>query len=160
MICCINLTRVVPINYILMLGFTVCEAYMVAGVAARYSPDIVIQAATMVAIMTIGLTLFACFTSVDFVLVGPILVFVLSMAVMMSMLFMFVFMFDKLRVFYCTLGVIFYSIYLIMDTQLIMGGKRYEVEIDDYILGAIILYTDVIMLFLYLLQLLGGRGNR
>jgi FtsH-binding integral membrane protein len=159
MICCINLTRMVPINYLLMLGFTLCESYMVASVAARYSPEIVIQAATMVAVMTVGLTFFACCTSVDFVLVGPILVFILSMAVMMSMLFMFVFMLDKLRVFYCTLGVIFYSIYLVMDTQLIMGGKRYEVDIDDYILGAIILYTDIIMLFLYLLQLLGGRGR-
>ena len=160
MICCINLTRTVPVNYILMLGFTLCEAYMVAGVASRYSPEIVMQAASMVALMTLALTLFACFTSYDFVLIGPVLVLILSMAVMMSMIFMFVFAFEKLHAFYCTLGVVFYSIYLVMDTQLIMGGKRYEVEIDDYILGAIILYTDIIMLFLYLLQLLGGRGNR
>ena len=38
-----------------------------------------------------------------------------------------------------------------------MGGKRYEVEIDDYILGAIILYTDIIMIFLYLIRLLSKR---
>ena len=75
----------------------------------------------------------------------------------MSMLFMFVFMFNKLHTFYCMMGVIIYSIYLVIDTQLIMGGKRYQIELDDYILGAIILYTDVVMLFLYLLQLIGGR---
>lgn len=73
------------------------------------------------------------------------------------MLFMFVFMFNKLHTFYCMMGVIIYSIYLVIDTQLIMGGKRYQIELDDYILGAIILYTDVVMLFLYLLQLIGGR---
>ena len=73
------------------------------------------------------------------------------------MLFMFVFMFNKLHTFYCMMGVIIYSIYLVIDTQLIMGGKRYQIELDDYILGAIILYTDIVMLFLYLLQLIGGR---
>ena len=34
MICCIQLTRTVPINYVLILLFTLCEAYMVASVAA------------------------------------------------------------------------------------------------------------------------------
>ena len=157
MICCLQLTRVVPINYVLMTIFTVCEAYMLAGVAAKYDPEVVIQAAVTTAGVTLGLTLFACCTSADFVLIGPILVLILAMALSMSMLFMFVFMFNKLHTFYCMMGVIIYSIYLIVDTQLIMGGKRYEIEIDDYILGAIILYTDIIMLFLYLLQLFGKR---
>ena len=38
-----------------------------------------------------------------------------------------------------------------------MGGKRYEIEIDDYILGAIILYTDIIMIFLYLLRIMSKK---
>jgi FtsH-binding integral membrane protein len=40
-----------------------------------------------------------------------------------------------------------------------MGGKRYELDIDDYIVGAIILYTDIITIFIYLLQILGGGGS-
>ena len=157
MICCLQLTRMVPINYVLMTIFTLCEAYMLAGVAGKYNHEVVIQAAVTTAGVTLALTMFACFTSADFVLIGPILVLILAMALSMSMLFMFVFMFNKLHTFYCMMGVIIYSIYLIVDTQLIMGGKRYEVELDDYILGAIILYTDIVMLFLYLLQLFGRR---
>ena len=43
MICCMNLTRLVPVNYILMILFTVCEAYMVASIAAQVNdPHIVI----------------------------------------------------------------------------------------------------------------------
>jgi FtsH-binding integral membrane protein len=38
-----------------------------------------------------------------------------------------------------------------------MGGKRYEVDIDDYIIGAVILYTDIITIFIYLLQLFGEK---
>lgn len=112
----------------------------------------------MTALIVVALTAFAMFTSMDFVILGPVLIIILSMAVMMSMIFMFVFFFnDKLRVVYCTIGVIIFSIYLVMDTQLIMGGKRYEIEVDDYILGAIILYTDIVMIFLYLLRILSKR---
>ena len=50
-----------------------------------------------------------------------------------------------------TLGVFLFGVYLIFDTQLIMGGKRYELSIDDYVVGALILYLDIIMIFLYLL---------
>ena len=57
----------------------------------------------------------------------------------------------------CGIAVMLFSFYLIYDTQLIMGGKRYEIDIDDYILGAIILYTDIITIFLYLLKLFGGK---
>lgn len=38
-----------------------------------------------------------------------------------------------------------------------MGGKRYAIEIDDYIVGAVILYTDIITIFIYLLQIFGGE---
>jgi FtsH-binding integral membrane protein len=57
----------------------------------------------------------------------------------------------------CGIAVVIFSFYLLFDTQLIMGGKRYEIEIDDYILGAIILYTDIITIFLYLLRIFGGK---
>ena len=62
-----------------------------------------------------------------------------------------------MNAFYCGIGVLIYSIYLVMDTQLIMGGKRYAIEIDDYILGALILYTDIIMIFLYILKMLSNK---
>ena len=42
MICCINLTRVVPVNYALLFGFTLCEAYLMADLAARTWPAYVV----------------------------------------------------------------------------------------------------------------------
>ena len=59
--------------------------------------------------------------------------------------------------FLCALGTLIFGIYLIFDTQLIVGEGRYKLGIDDYILGAMILYVDIIMIFIYLLQLVGGR---
>ena len=58
---------------------------------------------------------------------------------------------------YCTLGVIVFGIYLVIDTQLIIGGRRLELSMDDYVVGALILYIDIIQIFLYLLQLLSKK---
>lgn len=51
-----------------------------------------------------------------------------------------------------------YAFYLIVDTQLIMGGRRNELTLDNYILGAMLLYIDIIQLFLNLLRILGDRN--
>lgn len=52
-----------------------------------------------------------------------------------------------------------YSAYILIDTQLILGGKNKELSLDDYILGSVILYTDIISLFLKILQILGKKKD-
>ena len=52
------------------------------------------------------------------------------------------------------IGVILFSVYIIYDTQLIMGNRSEMIEVDDYILGAFMLYTDIINLFLELLKII------
>ena len=51
------------------------------------------------------------------------------------------------------------SMYIIYDTQLIVGGehKRARLEMDDYVIGAMIIYSDIIYLFLWIMELLGGN---
>ena len=44
------------------------------------------------------------------------------------------------------------------DTQLIMGGKKYEISPEDYVFAAMMLYVDIIYIFLYLLALFGGSN--
>lgn len=50
-----------------------------------------------------------------------------------------------------------YCGYILIDTQLILGGKNKELTLDNHILGSVILYVDIIGLFLKLLQLLGDK---
>jgi FtsH-binding integral membrane protein len=52
-----------------------------------------------------------------------------------------------------------YSVYILIDTQLILGGKNKELTMDDYILGSVILYTDIISLFIKILQILGKKKD-
>ena len=60
---------------------------------------------------------------------------------------------------YCCVGVMLFGFYLIIDTQMIMGGRQVELSIDEYVLAAMLLYIDIIQIFLYLLKILGGNRN-
>jgi len=51
-------------------------------------------------------------------------------------------------------GAVLYGFYLIYDTQILIGGKKKELSMDDYILGAMLLYMDIIALFLRILKIL------
>lgn len=58
----------------------------------------------------------------------------------------------------CLLAVV-YSVYLLIDTQLVLGGRHHQLSMDDYILGATIIYVDIISLFLKILRVLGKKKN-
>ena len=58
-----------------------------------------------------------------------------------------------MRIVYLITSIIFYGAYLIYDTQLIVGGRRRELTLDDYVIGALILYLDIIKIILKLLEL-------
>ena len=49
-----------------------------------------------------------------------------------------------------------YSLYLIYDTQLILGKFGSEYNIDDYCFAALNLYIDIIYLFIKILYLIGN----
>jgi len=104
----------------------------------------------MTASLTLGLTFYAFNTKTDFTAWGGML-WGLGAVLLIFGLFSFLFG-PTMRLIYCTLGVILFSVYLVFDTQLIMGGEGKYASLgkDDYILGAIILYLDIINIFLYI----------
>lgn len=50
---------------------------------------------------------------------------------------------------------ILYCVYIVYDTRIICQKFSY----DDYIVGAVTLYMDIIMLFLELLRLFGAMSG-
>ncbi len=52
-----------------------------------------------------------------------------------------------------------YTIYLLIDIQLVMGGKRNKLSLDNYAMGAMIIYADIIRLFLNILRILGKKKD-
>jgi FtsH-binding integral membrane protein len=61
---------------------------------------------------------------------------------------------DKMRyIAGCMTDVIIYSLYLVYDTQLMIGKFDNEYSVDDYVFAAINIYLDIINLFIYILRL-------
>ena len=59
---------------------------------------------------------------------------------------------------FCVLGASLFSMYLAHHTRLVVSGKhsKYRLNEKDYVFGAILLYNDIINMFLYLLRLMAA----
>lgn len=103
-----------------------------------------------------GLTVYAFKTTSDFTTsVGLVLVLMISLAVL-AITCMFVSS-SILTNIYCCVGVLLFGLYLVIDTQMIVGGKSVELTIDEYALAAMLLYIDIIQIFTYILKMLSNR---
>lgn len=154
--CCDNLRRQVPLNFIALGLFTVVEGLMLGSVTVCFEAEAVLWAVGATALVSFALSLFAMQSKWDFtaangcmwVLGWTLISFALLCAIMRS---------QYLYIVYACLGTLVFSIYLVFDTQLILGGKhrRYSISPEDYVFAALSLYLDIISLFLLLLQLIG-----
>jgi hypothetical protein len=152
------LVRKVPNNYIMLGLFTFFESYMVSFICGVSNPSTVLMAAVMTFSMVIALGLYAFNTKTDFTLQGGAL-FVFGCGFMMLTMFGLFTNNKFFHIFLCVIGIILFGFYLIYDIQLIVGNKTVSLDTDEYIIGALILYTDIISLFLKILELLNLTGN-
>lgn len=158
-----------PINTILLCIFTLSESYLVSFICTLYTPESVLNAAVATLGATLGLTLYAIKTKTDFSdmyskcygnFINNIGFFWAFFCVSTFIIILNVF-FIRSNALSILIAIVFagiYSLYLIIDTQLIMGGKKMQLTLDNYILGAVLLYIDIIQLFLNLLRILGNRN--
>ena len=71
-----------------------------------------------------------------------------------------IFRIPALYTLYTFLMTIMVGIYLIYDTQLIMGKFGLAYSVDDYIFATLEIYMDIIRLFLLILRILGNASRR
>ena len=64
------------------------------------------------------------------------------------------------RLVYAAIGAIIFSVYIVYDTQLMIGGKhKYSLSPEEYIFASLNLYLDIINLFMYILSIIGNSRN-
>lgn len=110
------------------------------------------MAATLTTAMVIGLTLFACFCKMKLTWLWGVGA-AMSLAVWPLIIFMWIWPSKILFQIVCFFVIILTSIYIIYDTKLIMK----KLGLDEYIIGALFLYVDIIQLFMWLLSLMGSN---
>lgn len=96
LICCRHVGRKSPINFILLMIFTACEAYAVSCSCIYYSatsPGVVIQAFAGTALITLACTLYAFTTKNDFTTAGAA-IWILCMSLFFLIMISWVFVWE------------------------------------------------------------------
>jgi len=158
--CCRTPARKYPINMILLALFTLSLSYMAAAISSFYDTKIVLVLFGSTCIISIGITLFACQTKFDFTKLSGVL-FVCSIALFCFGLFAGIMVpyghMQIVRVIYGSLGALLFMAFLAFDVQLVMGGRKHEISPEDHVFASMMLYVDIIYIFLFLLQIFGNN---
>ena len=96
------------------------------------------------------MTIYAFVTPYDITIWGSVL-FGVSIAFLVLVIVGIIVRCKILTLIICFIGVTLGLIYVAYDTQLIIGGRKYELSEEDYVVAAVMLYADFVMIFLYLL---------
>ena len=163
LVCNPGLARTAPANYILLSIFTACMSLLVSASASYYSESAVTSAIGITLFITLALSLFACQTKYDFTGMGSYLLVIL-LSLMGFGLVLAIFcgtaQCQIARTVYAAIGALVFSLYIVYDVQLIVGGKhKHSYDEEDYVFAALSLYLDIINLFLYILQLFGKSND-
>lgn len=152
--------RVVPLNYILLLVFTIAMAIMAATVSSIYSTYIVMLTFAVTAVVCVAITFIACLPCFDitgyfiYLFIAGIILCIYGI---ISVIITLITKSNIAYMIYSALATLLFSMYLIFDTQQLLAGKRVQLSPEEYIFGAISLYVDIILIFLYILTLCGNR---
>lgn len=155
-ICSPQFYQKVPTNYIILTIFTLSYSWMIATVTCFYTPTSVITSLFLTFITVLALTIYAWNTKSDFTICGGTLFVALVLLFFCSIIYIFI-PIPLLHLLITYGGLILFCIYLIYDTQLLIGSGRVSFSEDDYILAAINIYLDIIILFLKILSIFGEK---
>lgn len=159
--CCQGPRRRFPWNIILLTLFTLALGFMTGTISSMYNTKAVIIAMIITAVVSISVTIFCFQTKVDFTsctglfCVLGIVLMVTGIITAIVLSFKYV---PWLHMLYAALGAIAFTLFLAYDTQLVLGNRKHTISPEDYITGALQIYTDIVYIFTFVLQLVGDRN--
>lgn len=158
---CCGLYNKFPINYILFTVFTASVSFMIGLVVTFYEEQTLILAVSLTLIIFLSITVYLVITKKDFDFLFPALISFTLLLIFLPIIFLVFPPSDNIRILWYTLGVIIFIGWLLVDISRLVNGKYQDMFGEKYawLMAAIDIYMDMINLFLYILQLLGGGGG-
>lgn len=157
--CCKGPRRKFPWNVILLFIFTVALSYMTGSIASYYDTKAVFLAIAITAVVCIAVTVFCFQTKVDFTkcqglfCVLSIVMLVTGIVTAIVLSFKYI---PWLHMLYAAFGAIAFTLFLAYHTQLLIGNRKHSISPEEYVFAALSIYTDIIQIFLFLLQIIGA----
>ncbi|KRZ76687.1 Protein lifeguard 1 [Trichinella papuae] len=156
-----EIRRRFPINFVLLGILTVSLAIMAGTIASLVKSEAVMIAAAVTCLTCLLVSVLAAYVKFDLTeLLFPMFVIGIGLCVYGIVLMIFHISYGisaAAHALYSALIIIFFLMYLAIDIQLIMGNKKYNLSPEDYILAAMLLYVDIIQVFINLLSLLNNQ---
>ncbi|OON19921.1 hypothetical protein X801_04208, partial [Opisthorchis viverrini] len=158
--CCVECRRRSPGNYLCLAVFTLALSYLAGTIAAFHSTLSVMIAFLMTIILCVAITLFAMQTRWDFTMCSG-LILVLSLTLLLTGIACLIVNFtlgrnNVLSAVYSGVALLLFSILLVVDTQMVLGGKGHELSEEEYIFGALQLYVDVVIILISIMGISGA----
>ncbi|KRZ07881.1 Protein lifeguard 2 [Trichinella zimbabwensis] len=158
-----EIRRRFPINFVLLGILTVSLAIMAGTIASLVKSEAVMIAAAVTCLTCLLVSVLAAYVKFDLTeLLFPMFVIGIGLCVYGIVLMIFHVSYGisaAAHALYSALIIIFFLMYLAIDIQLIMGNKKYNLSPEEYILAAMLLYVDIIQIFINLLSLLNMDRN-
>merc|ERR1712048_172251 len=110
----------------------------------------------MTGLLVGALGAWAMTTKKDFTF-GNVFLFIFAIDIMHLIIWLFFSRMEFGNILISIGGATTFCLYLIYDIQTLMSGKRTTMDIDDYIFAALMIYMDIIQIFIKLLELFGEK---
>uniref|UniRef100_A0A3B4UER1 Transmembrane BAX inhibitor motif containing 1 n=1 Tax=Seriola dumerili TaxID=41447 RepID=A0A3B4UER1_SERDU len=158
LICCKGPRRRFPWNLVIIL-FYVFVLIMKSVFYSYYETKAVFLAMGITAVVCIAVTIFCFQTKVDFTSCGGLLCIAAVLLMIIGIVTAIVLSFQYvpwLHMLYAAIGAIVYTLFLVYNTQLLIGNRELAISPEEYIYGALSLYVDIVHIFLFILQISGA----
>lgn len=141
-----------PTNLLLLAGFTLAQGALIGTASATYATNGPIVGVLITAAVCLALIVYALQTSVDFSASGGMLYSALVVLLVVSLAEHFL-GFNTLHLLVGGCGALLFCAYLVFDLQLLASGEsKYAVSADEYVFGVCSVYTDIINMFLFVIE--------
>lgn len=158
--CIPKVARTFPINYVILFLLALGIGCSLGYGGAYYGAESFSMALGITVLITLALMGFAFQTKWDFTGSAPYMA-VVSLCVLVFGLIAAIIRTRIAQIVYASIGAALFACYIVLDTQMIIGGKhkKYQFGIDDYAFAALALYMDIVNLFMMILTLIGSSSE-
>ncbi|XP_053185707.1 protein lifeguard 1 [Scomber japonicus] len=148
--CFKSFSRRHPWNIVGLAVVTLSLSYMVGTVASFHNTTAVVITMGVTIAISFAIIAFSAQTRYDFTIFYGVLL-ILAVDVIMFGFFCTFYYSYIADVAYGCLGALLYSLFLMIDCQLMMGMMSYRLDPEEYVNAALMIYLDIVLIFLYLL---------
>ncbi|CAB3237961.1 unnamed protein product [Arctia plantaginis] len=148
-----------PCNFVILTFTTICMSLIAAIISCRFRTEIVVYAVIATAAVVLVCMILA-FSAFDFtkcilyVIVVSVALSVVGILLLGGMLIAGVYL-KPLHIGILVLSTIVQAVMLVMQIQMIIGGRSVQLDDSQYAMAAFMLYTSIVEIFIHLVQIIG-----